>query len=283
MPNISALGLDTSNYTTSAAFFGDGEMDSRGMILPVKEGEIGLRQSDAVFHHTRQLPEVLSMLGDKISEAKVIGVSERPRDAKDSYMPCFLVGIGAAQMLAQALGVPVNQLIDYEEIGEEQGAKGDIVLQNLSKSKYYMYFYDGRRSRIARNVIEVQDGGEDSGVFSANMYASLEDLSNYYQCKLLYHGTMRKGDTFINFNFENQNNKVERMFMYAINSFNNGGRMEGLCCCLSTQPILPACFKFLMVSDILEETDDLKEKLKVSKEDIRLLKKMNMFVVSDHA
>ena len=66
MPNISALGLDTSNYTTSAAFFGDGEMDSRGMILPVKEGEIGLRQSDAVFHHTRQLPEVLSMLGDKI-------------------------------------------------------------------------------------------------------------------------------------------------------------------------------------------------------------------------
>ena len=101
MPNISALGLDTSNYTTSAAFFGDGEMDSRGMILPVKEGEIGLRQSDAVFHHTRQLPEVLSMLGDKIGGAKVIGVSERPRDAKDSYMPCFLVGIGEAQMLAQ--------------------------------------------------------------------------------------------------------------------------------------------------------------------------------------
>ena len=109
MPNISALGLDTSNYTTSAAFFGDSEMDSRGMILPVKEGEIGLRQSDAVFHHTRQLPEVLSMLGDKISGAKVIGVSERPRDAKDSYMPCFLVGIGAAQRhCCQALMCPAS-------------------------------------------------------------------------------------------------------------------------------------------------------------------------------
>lgn len=104
MPNISALGLDTSNYTTSAAFFGDSEMDSRGMILPVKEGEIGLRQSDAVFHHTRQLPEVLSMLGDKISGAKVIGVSERPRDAKDSYMPCFLVGIGARDACAGVRG-----------------------------------------------------------------------------------------------------------------------------------------------------------------------------------
>ena len=109
MPNISALGLDTSNYTTSAAFFGDGEMDSRGMILPVKEGEIGLRQSDAVFHHTRQLPEVLSMLGDKISGAKVIGVSERPRDAKDSYMPCFLAGVNAAASFAMAKDIPVVQ------------------------------------------------------------------------------------------------------------------------------------------------------------------------------
>ena len=62
--------------------------------------------------------------------------------------------------IAQALGVPVNQLIDYEEIGEEKGEKGEIIKHNLSKSKYYMYFYDGRRSRIARNVIEVQDGGE---------------------------------------------------------------------------------------------------------------------------
>ena len=107
MPNISALGLDTSNYTTSAAFFGDSEMDSRGMILPVKEGEIGLRQSDAVFHHTRQLPEVLSMLGDKIGGAKVIGVSERPRDAKDSYMrrgadACAGVRGAAAALFAPA-------------------------------------------------------------------------------------------------------------------------------------------------------------------------------------
>ena len=55
--------------------------------------------------------------------------------------------------IAQALGVPVNQLIDYEEIGEEKGEKGEIIKHNLSKSKYYMYFYDGRRSRIARNVM----------------------------------------------------------------------------------------------------------------------------------
>lgn len=109
MLNIDALGLDTSNYTTSAAMLERGSMYSFGKVLPVKPGEIGLRQSDAVFHHTRQLPEVMAQIGDRLSGAKAIGVSTRPRDAEDSYMPCFLVGIGAAEMLSQALQVPLHR------------------------------------------------------------------------------------------------------------------------------------------------------------------------------
>ena len=185
-------------------------------------------------------------------------------------------------VIAQALEVAVNQLIDYTN-EEEQAAGDGAAKHSLSKSRYYMYFYDGRRNRIARNVIEVQDGGEENGVFDANMYAYLENFDNYYQCKLLYHGVMRRYDTFVNFNFENQNNKVERAFLYAINSFSHNGRMAGLYCGLSTQPILPACFKFVLSPEILEEDEELKTELTVSKEDIKVLKKMNMFVVSDHA
>ena len=182
--------------------------------------------------------------------------------------------------IAQALEVPVNQLIDYAD--EKAADKGEKKHQ-LTKSRYYMYFYDGRRSRIVRNVIEVQDGGQENGVFEANMYAYLENFDQYYQCKLLYRGVMRRYDTFVNFNLENQNNKVERAFLYAINSFSHSGRMAGLYCGLSTQPILPACFKFVLSPEILEEDEDLKEELMISKEDIKTLKKMNMFVVNDHA
>ena len=185
-------------------------------------------------------------------------------------------------VIAQALEIPVNQLIDYTN--EEATAGGEAGAKHqLTKSRYYMYFYDGRRNRIARNIIEVQDGGQENGVFDANMYAYLENFDNYYQCKLLYHGVMRRYDTFVNFNFENQNNKVERAFLYAINSFSHSGRMAGLYCGLSTQPILPACFKFVRSPEILEEDEELKAELMVSKEDIKVLKKMNMFVVSDHA
>ena len=102
------LGIDTSNYTTSAAVCCGKTMDSRRMLLPVKPGEKGLRQSDAVFHHVRQLPQVLAPLLEQYSPAGAIGVSISPRSGADSYMPCFLVGKGFAQALGAAWGVEVD-------------------------------------------------------------------------------------------------------------------------------------------------------------------------------
>ncbi|MBR4319572.1 MAG: peptidase M22 [Oscillospiraceae bacterium] len=103
------LGLDTSNYTTSAAIYhSDTQTVSQAKkLLPVKAGQKGLRQSDAVFHHTVQLPEVLAQL--ETEHLTAIGVSVKPRNTEDSYMPCFLCGAGTAQMLGQALHIPVYQ------------------------------------------------------------------------------------------------------------------------------------------------------------------------------
>lgn len=104
------LGIDTSNYTTSAALF-DSEANTiiqSKKLLPVKAGELGLRQSDAVFAHVKQLDDmvqnVFAEYGGKIT---AIGVSTRPRDIDGSYMPCFLVGEMAANCLGAALKVPV--------------------------------------------------------------------------------------------------------------------------------------------------------------------------------
>ena len=104
------LGIDTSNYTTSAAAFdGDRVLENRKKLLPVKPGERGLRQSDAVFHHVRQLPEVLGPLLEGLeSPPAAVGVSVTPTTEEGSYMPCFLVGKTAAGLLGQAWGVPVD-------------------------------------------------------------------------------------------------------------------------------------------------------------------------------
>ena len=104
------LGIDTSNYTTSCALYDSesGEVAQKKLLLPVKEGEKGLRQSDAVFHHTARLwPLVEEIFGSKGLTVDAIGVSEKPRDAEGSYMPCFLVGVNAARCVAAATGRPV--------------------------------------------------------------------------------------------------------------------------------------------------------------------------------
>ncbi len=103
------LGIDTSNYSTSAALMGDTGYFSVTRLLPVKSGEAGLRQSDAVFHHTKQLPEIMRELFEKAGETDItaIGVSTRPRPQEGSYMPCFLCGEGLADSIAAAYRIPV--------------------------------------------------------------------------------------------------------------------------------------------------------------------------------
>ncbi|MCH5169818.1 MAG: peptidase M22 [Oscillospiraceae bacterium] len=104
------LGIDTSNYTTSVSAFDGENMLYRKKLLPVKPGEKGIRQSDAVFHHTLQLPELLSDLCSEISsDISAVGVSVKPSNQEVSYMPCFLTGISVAKSLSSALKIPLYE------------------------------------------------------------------------------------------------------------------------------------------------------------------------------
>jgi len=101
------LGIDTSNYTTSAAVYDDesGELISSRRLLDVPEGALGLRQSDALFAHVIRLPEIIRGLGDT-GRLAAVGVSAVPRECEGSYMPCFLAGVSVAQSAAQINGIP---------------------------------------------------------------------------------------------------------------------------------------------------------------------------------
>lgn len=112
-----ALGVDTSNYATSLAVV---DLAAREVVcsvkrfLPVKAGQMGLRQSDAVFHHTMALPALGRELAAKLSEktgradalqqVKLVAVSEKPRPQEGSYMPCFAAGASFAEAFALGAG-----------------------------------------------------------------------------------------------------------------------------------------------------------------------------------
>ena len=112
---MKTLGFDTSNYTTSIAMFDGTEGVNCSRLLPVKPGELGLRQSDAVFSHTKSLPELSGRLFSHAEEITAIAVSTRPRAVEGSYMPCFMVGYSHAKLLSDVLGVPLF------EVSHQQG------------------------------------------------------------------------------------------------------------------------------------------------------------------
>ena len=114
---MNVIGIDTSNYTTSIAWFDGTRGVNCSRLLPVKPGELGLRQSDAVFAHTKSLPELSGRLFSDFKAANVgaIGVSTRPRAVDGSYMPCFLVGYSHAKLLSDLLRVPLI------EVSHQQG------------------------------------------------------------------------------------------------------------------------------------------------------------------
>lgn len=104
--NMLTLGIDTSNYTTSCAVFNGTDYEMSRKILDVKAGSRGIRQSDGVFIHNRELPamieERLQSLSGRIG---AVGVSTRPRTVEGSYMPVFTVGHGYARAAAAAMCV----------------------------------------------------------------------------------------------------------------------------------------------------------------------------------
>lgn len=102
------LGIDTSNYKTSIAVTDETGIvcDFRRFLL-VKQNERGLRQSEALFQHIKNLPELFAELDSSYTDSiAAVAYSERPRPVTGSYMPCFLAGKSLGVSMASILGVP---------------------------------------------------------------------------------------------------------------------------------------------------------------------------------
>ena len=72
------IGFDTSNYRTSAAAVTlDGEiLVNHRELLPVPDGERGLRQSDAVFAHIRQLRTCEDTFRAALKDTRIVAAAD---------------------------------------------------------------------------------------------------------------------------------------------------------------------------------------------------------------
>lgn len=165
------LGLDTSNYTTSAALYDSqtDEVQSVKKLLPVREGEAGLRQSDAVFSHVRQLPDIFAALFSKgRPEIRAVCASTQPRRVEGSYMPAFLVGASAGREIASLLAVPFYECSHQE--GHILAALHSAGGMKLLEKEFYAFHVSGGTTEC----LFVRPEGK---LFSVQLIAKTLDLN----------------------------------------------------------------------------------------------------------
>lgn len=157
------VAFDTSNYKTSAA-----AVERNGMIkadlrrlLHVKQGERGLRQSEAIFQHMENLPLLIRELFALINgeEVAAIAASDKPRQIAGSYMPCFKAGEAFGRALASALDVPFFRFSHQE--GHLEAVKEYSIFKN--EDKYLAMHLSGGTTEILKVAphIEIIGGTKD--------------------------------------------------------------------------------------------------------------------------
>ena len=110
-----ALGIDTSNYTTSAAVFDGSGGYNAGRLLEVRPGELGLRQSDALFQHIKHLPGRFAELRAEgwLTGLSAVGASTRPRALADALgVPFYAVSHQQGHIAAAAWSAGRLELLD---------------------------------------------------------------------------------------------------------------------------------------------------------------------------
>lgn len=166
------LGIDTSNYTTSVALmYDDGELIANiKKPLPVGEGERGLRQSEAVFAHIKNIPsamdEVKAFLDGRNPVA--VGVSAKPRNLEGSYMPCFLSGVAVAEAISASLGVPIYRF--SHQCGHVMAALYSSGSEELMKERFAAFHVSGGTTELL-----LVNGGELG--FDTELVGGTKDLN----------------------------------------------------------------------------------------------------------
>ena len=165
------VGFDTSNYTTSIAVYNEGRIIQRKKLLEVKQGERGLRQSDAVFQHVVNLPKLADSLAEEIDfkgNMKAVAVSTRPRNIEGSYMPCFLVGENAAGGASDLCGMPLHKT--SHQVGHILAALYSVNRLDLIEKPFIAFHVSGGTTEA---LLVTPDNDE---IIKAELIAESTDL-----------------------------------------------------------------------------------------------------------
>ena len=225
--------------------------------------ELGERIGENIRIYRRANRMTLSELAERINKSKAtVGKYEQGAISLD---------MDTLYEIAGALGISPFQLM--VSLLPEKKEKGE---PRLMGERRYMYLYDGRASRIVRSLLISGQTEEDDAV---TLFYDIPSFTEPQRCRALYYGRRQKHDFVTNYLLENQSNGVEHAFLCVMRSLDRPSESTGLLSGISSRMLLPASAKCIVSASILPENEELTESLLLTKEDLRLTRRCNMFIV----
>lgn len=174
---------------------------------------------------------------------------------------------------AAALCVRPSQLIS--DIA--QGASGVLTGSPADGARKYLYYYDGRTGRTVRSLLVTDVAEADEP--AVTLFYNIASFAEPSRCRALYYGKKQKHDFVTNYLMENQSNGIEHMFICMTKPLDYAGQETGMLSGLSSRTMLPVSAKCILSETVLAEDAALAERLLLTREDMRLTRKCNMFAL----
>lgn len=180
--------------------------------------------------------------------------------------------------IARALEVELKYFLDFDEMPSQSRVTiSDSAYFNTDRA--YMYYYDGRVNRAVKSLLRFSNTAE--GGVEVTLYNDLDSFSAPDLCKNLYSGTMEAFDTITHIHLANQMNRAEKMYICLLNPLQNRAPAIGMMSGIGSAPFFaPAAVKILIAKTPMTEDDRLAQSIKLSKEDLHLLRECNMMVIN---
>lgn len=181
--------------------------------------------------------------------------------------------------ISDAIQVHVEQLLYCPPKRAVISSKSNNPAFFNGVSQFYSYLYDGRSNHLIRCVFDVLSETEEQQ-YKIMMYMNIKDFKNYQNCENTYWGYIEHYDALTHISLTNHDTPMEKASAQILASYLDSDTKWGLFNGFSSRPMMPIAIKMLFSKTRLKEDTELIQRLKVSKEDIRMLKLYNMLSVT---
>lgn len=188
------------------------------------------------------------------------------------------IDIDSLYAIATALDISVEKLLYIEDDSILEDQKRDLPKFFRELTSFYAYIFDGRNNEVIKSKLKIRSKISDDN-YTIIMYMNYKDEENYQVCENTYLGHIEHFDAKTNIVLTNRDTPMEKAMIQILASFLESETKWGLWSGFSTRPMMPIASKILISKNQLNINNELINKLKISKEDIRYLKLYNMFSV----